>query len=212
MRDDPVELKSEMLKSRCLYSNENVIILPMVSYNRLYDVAAENYGLVTPRVAESLGVSNMALVMLAKRGRLVRIGRGVYRLDQFPVSEYDPYANVVARAGEGAFLWGPSVLAIDHLCPTDTRMLYVAVPGRTRRNLGPGVVIKNGESATVPVLSHGIASQSIPDAIRSSRGIVMGERLVDAVGRARDAGLILKDECRTLLKELKDAGKASHRS
>ena len=56
----------------------------MIAYNRLYEIANENYGLVTTKAAEALGVSNMALVMLAKRGRLLRVGRGVYRLDQFP--------------------------------------------------------------------------------------------------------------------------------
>jgi predicted transcriptional regulator of viral defense system len=177
----------------------------MTAYDRIYDAAAENYGLITSGAAESLGVSNMALVMLAKRGRLVRVGRGVYRLEQHPATEYDAYAALVAKAGKGAFLWGPSVLALDHLCPTDPRTLYVAVPGRVRRSLGPGVVVKTGVDDVKPVLTHGIAAQSIADAIRASKGIIMDERLRDAAERARDAGLMLKDDYRVLRKELKDA-------
>ncbi len=62
-------------------SNECVIILPLMSaYNTLYEEAAENYGLITTEMAERNGVSGMSLVMLERRGRLQRVGRGVYRL------------------------------------------------------------------------------------------------------------------------------------
>ena len=128
----------------CQYSNGNVIILTskMKAYDQIYEVASENYGLVTTEMARKLGVSGMALVMLEKRGRVSRVGRGVYRLEQFPASEYDSYAAIVAKAGRGAFLRGPSVLAMVNLCPTDPSKLYVGVPGRVRRNLGRGVVVR----------------------------------------------------------------------
>ena len=54
----------------------------MSAYNTLYDEAAENYGLITTKMAERNGVSGMSLVMLERRGRLQRVGRGVYRLEK----------------------------------------------------------------------------------------------------------------------------------
>lgn len=176
----------------------------MIAYEKIYEFAAENYGLISSKDAARLGISNMALVMLEKRGRLLRVGRGVYRLEQFPASEYDPYANLVAKAGEGAFLWGPTVLAIDHLCPTDLRTMYVGVPGRVRRALGKGAVIKSGVQNTRPSMPHGIPAQSIPEAIRSSRGLIMISRLHEAMERAKELGLILQDEYEALKKELGD--------
>ena len=177
----------------------------MNAYNTLYDEAAENYGLITTQMAERNGVSGMSLVMLERRGRLRRVGRGVYRLEQHPETEYDSYATLVAKAGEGAFLWGPTVLALENLCPTDPATLYVAVPGRIRRQLGRGVIVKNGAgNASIKPL-HGIPAQPIEEAIRASRGSIMDERLVEAANRAKEQGLLLSDTHEQLIQELNHA-------
>lgn len=175
----------------------------MKAYDLIYEVASENYGLMTTDMAREIGVSSMALVMLEKRGRIIRVGRGVYRLEQFPASEYDSYATVVAKAGKGAFLWGPSVLALENLCPTDPGKLYVAVPGRVRRSLGRGVFIRQnaGENTNVAGL-RGIPAQSVREAIRDSRNMIMSDRLLDATKRACERGLISKDEARIIQQEL----------
>lgn len=175
----------------------------MKAYDLIYEVASENYGLMTTDMAREIGVSSMALVMLEKRGRIIRVGRGVYRLEQFPASEYDSYATVVAKAGKGAFLWGPSVLALENLCPTDPGKLYVAVPGRVRRSLGRGVFIRQnaGENTNVAGL-RGIPAQSVREAIRDSRNMIMSDRLLDATKRACERGLIAKDEARIIQQEL----------
>lgn len=177
----------------------------MSAFNTLYDEAAENYGLITTGMAERRGVSGMSLVMLERRGRLQRVGRGVYRLEQYPTTEYDSYATLVAKAGDGAFLWGPTVLALEKLCPTDPATFYVAVPGRIRRQLGRGVIVKNGVDNTSIRPLHGIPAQSIDDAIRSSRGSIMDERLVEAANRAKEQGLLLSDAHEQLMKELNHA-------
>ncbi len=174
----------------------------MTAYEKLYEDAAENYGLITTDMAARYGVSAMTLVMLAQRGRLRHIARGVYRLEQHPSSEYDAYATLVAKAGRGAFLWGPSVLALNQLCPTDPAKLYVGVPGRIRRNLGRGVIVKNGCKNQIVVQTHGISSQTIKDAILASRGIIMNDRLISAARRAREEGFLLPDAAQAIIQEL----------
>lgn len=174
----------------------------MKSYDRIYEVAAENYGLVTTELARELGVSGMTLVMLERRGRISRVGRGVYRLEQFPASEYDSYATVVAKAGKGAFLWGPSVLAMEKLCPTDPSKLYVGVPGRVRRNLGRGVIVLQSAVNENAAGMRGIPSQSVGQAILSSRGMIMIDRLREAVRHAHERGMIKREESDRLQKEL----------
>ena len=175
----------------------------MKAYDQIYEVASENYGLMTTDMAREIGVSSMTLVMLERRGRIMRVGRGVYRLEQFPASEYDSYATAVAKAGNGAFLWGPSVLALENLCPTDPGKLYVAVPGRVRRSLGRGVFIRQnaGKNTNVSGL-RGIPAQSVREAIRDSRNMIMSNRLLDATKRACERGLISKDEARVLQQEI----------
>ncbi len=175
----------------------------MTAYDKLYEDASENYGLITMDMAAQYGVSSMTLVMLARRGRLRHIARGVYRLEQHPASEYDKYALLVAKAGKGAFLWGPSVLAIHQLCPTDPARLYVGVPGRIRRNLGRGITIKNYSNSNITSF-YGIAAQTIEDAIRSSHGIIMNDRLISAVRRAKEEGLLLPSIAQKLMQELKN--------
>ncbi len=174
----------------------------MTAYDKLYEDAAENYGLITTDMAARYGVSAMALVMLAQRGRLRHIARGVYRLEQHPASEYDMYATLVARAGKGAFLWGPSVLALNQLCPTDPAKLYVGAPGRIRRNLGRGIIVKNGCKCSSIVQAHGIASQTIADAILDSRGIIMNDRLISAARRAQEEGFLLPDAAQAIIRGL----------
>ena len=65
----------------------------MRAYNQIYEVASENYGLMTTDMARKIGVSSMALVMLEKRGRIIRVGRGVYRLEQFSPTTCDEVFN-----------------------------------------------------------------------------------------------------------------------
>lgn len=175
----------------------------MRSYDTLYDEAAENYGLITTEMAGRHGVSGMSLVMLERRGRLRRVGRGVYRLEQHPITEYDAYATLVAKAGKDAFLWGPTVLAMEKLCPTDPAVLYVAVPRRVRRQLGRGVIVRSGADLSDVTLLNGIRAQSVEAAIRSSEGIVMNERLCESVVRAGERGLLLPESRRRLMRELK---------
>ena len=52
----------------------------MTDYQTIYEDAIDNYGLVTTRRAKELGLAPNALAQLAHRGRLERVGHGVYRL------------------------------------------------------------------------------------------------------------------------------------
>lgn len=49
----------------------------MTIYDNIYDIAAENYGLVAPAEAKGVGASDKELSRLTSDGRLARLGRGV---------------------------------------------------------------------------------------------------------------------------------------
>jgi predicted transcriptional regulator of viral defense system len=74
----------------------------MTKFDDIYEVAADNHGLVTSSEARAIGVSNNELVQYARRGSLVRVGQGVYRLARHVPTEADPYALAIALVGEGA--------------------------------------------------------------------------------------------------------------
>jgi predicted transcriptional regulator of viral defense system len=112
--------------------------IDMAKIDDIYE-AADDYGLVTSTDARALGICDAEVVQYAARGRLERVARGVYRVPVWPYQELAPYAVAVRAAGECAYLFGESVVALLGLSPTDPRFIWVATARRTRRNLGDGV-------------------------------------------------------------------------
>ena len=176
----------------------------MTAYNTLYDEAIGNYGLITIDQAKSLGISANALALLARRGRLERIGHGVYRLGKYvPSAEgLDPYACAVACVGENAYLWGPSVLAIHHLCPTNPAKIYVGTPVRYRGKSRNGIIVKDREARKSNTNYEGIETQSVAEAILSSQHLIMLDRLMDAARVANERNMIDSVKREQIIKEL----------
>jgi predicted transcriptional regulator of viral defense system len=175
----------------------------MSFYDDIYEVAADNYGLIASAQAKEMGISDKEMSRLASDGRLRRIGQGLYKIKHYTPTPLDPYAEAVARVGKGAYLWGESVIAMHELASTNPSFLYIATPSRVRKTLSSGIRIMPHNKKDEITQYEGIPSQSIPDAIRSVRARMMLERLEAAVIEARRKGLITKNEERVLLKELK---------
>lgn len=178
-------------------------------YSQIFEEAIGNYGIVTSSMARGIGVPVIELAKLAKRGRLRRLGYGVYKLAQYsPAPDgLDAYADSLALVGDGAYLYAQSVLAMHHLCPTNPARIYVATPRRTRRHLGDGIVVVDGTPCDDLAWYEGLPSQSVPLAIRTCRGSIMNDRLHEAVSTALRRELIDKSTAKKLERELD--GKAS---
>ena len=173
----------------------------MAHFDDIYELAADNYGLITSAEAKNLGVAKSELNRWVGMGRLLKRGQGVYKLVRYVPTEYDRYAEAVALVGDGSFLFGEAVLAMHGLALANPRRISVGTTKRVRRELPEWVqpVTVSGRTVTS---YEGIPSQSLAEAILECRGIVMGERLKSAVEDARREGLITKDEFEHLRKEL----------
>lgn len=173
----------------------------MAHFDDMYELAADNYGLITSAEAKSLGVAKSELNRWVGMGRLLKRGQGVYKLVRYVPTEYDRYAEAVALVGDGSFLFGEAVLAMHGLALANPRRISVGTTKRVRRELPEWVqpVTVSGKTVTS---YEGIPSQSLAEAILECRGMVMGERLKSAVEDARREGLITKDEFEHLRKEL----------
>ena len=182
----------------------------MTSYAKIYETAADNYGLITNEQAHEIGVSTRNLNDLARRGRLMRLGFGVYQLSHYTPTERDPYAQAVALAGPGAFLYGESVLALLNLTPTNPSRMYIGTPGRMRRTLGNGYRIRQFFSCARVAPIEGIAAQTVPDAILAARPTVRTDRLIDSAHEAYRRGIIDEEERDNLIKELEHHGNEVH--
>ena len=176
----------------------------MTYYNQIFNEAIGNYGIISSAKAKEIGIPIVELAKLAKRGRLRRIGYGVYKLVQYsPAPDgLDAYADSLAIVGADAYLYAQSVLAMHHLCPTNPSRIYVATPHRNRKVTDKGIVIIDNKPCCELEWYDGIPSQSIPLAIRSSKGTIMVDRLREAVNTALRKELIDKPTARKLTKEL----------
>lgn len=176
----------------------------MKAYDAIFDEAIGYYGLFRSSQAKSLGISGSAILSLAKRGRLVRVAHGLYRIDKYvPQPDgLDAYAIAVARVGENAYLWGPSVLQAHRLCPTDPAKIYVATSARFRGNIPDGIILKTVTRSAEIGFIGGIRAQPVGKAIVSSQHLLMFDRLLDAVDSAKGQGLISEKEAHDTLKEL----------
>lgn len=173
----------------------------MTHFDDIYEIAADNYGLVTYAQAREAGLVGAELNRYVADGRMRKIGHGVYKLTRYVPTPYDSYAEAVTLAGEGSYLSGVSVLAMHDLALVNPGAVEVSVPGRNRRSL-PSWVKTVRADGTAPTAYEGIPSQSVADAIRACRRTVMPERLMDAVEDARDRGLLKEREAAELRREL----------
>lgn len=172
----------------------------MAKIESIYD-AVDDFGLITSAEAAALGMSNAEVVQQANMGRLVRVARGVYRMPVWPFQPEAPYAIAVKAAGEGAFLYGESVVALLELVPTDPAKMWVASPERRRRDLGSGARIVQ-VAGIRPVLVRGVPCQPVPAAISAAAKTMGSERAIAAALEALKRGIITRDDADAIEKEL----------
>ena len=172
----------------------------MTYYDDIYEIAVDNYGLITSAEAKALGASDQDMKMLAKRGRLVKRGHGVYKLARYVPTPYDAYAEAVVLVGPRAYLYGESVIAMLELAPTNPSRVFVATPARIRKQLPEHIVLAKADDAVTHY--EGIPSQSAYDAIRACRKTMMPERLEGATREAERQGYITGCQAAALLQEL----------
>lgn len=140
----------------------------MTSYEKIWDTAEDNHGVITSAQAKKLGVKPASLVSLATNGKLVRIGQGVYKLEYHVPGPYDEYAQAVALAGETAFVRGASSLMMRGLIPFDPSRFYLGVSKRKRRNLPSYYSLKRVSTPNIEYI-EGIPVECIESAIEDAQ-------------------------------------------
>ena len=68
----------------------------MSKFDEIAELAIDNYGIITAAEAVKLGVALKDVHEWVHGGRLEKVGRGVFRLRNYPYSEYCHYAEAVA--------------------------------------------------------------------------------------------------------------------
>lgn len=175
--------------------------IDMAKIDEIY-AAVDDFGLITSKEATALGVPNAELVQQARRGKLRKVGRGVYQMPIWPYQEALPYAIAVKSAGEGAFLYGETVIALLNLAPTNPSRMTIGVTSRTRRNLGKNIMLKKVPAQTEIAYYEGIPSQPVVEAILAALPAIGRERGLMAAEEAARQGYLTTKEKDALCEEL----------
>ena len=182
----------------------------MKHWDIVQQAAMGSHGIISFAQAKDMGIFPAEMYRWCKTGRLMKVGRGVFRLTAYPSRGFvTDMAALLALFGEGAYLYGESALALYELCPTRSYMAMVAVPGRMRKTIIPkGTVVVKAPAGYCPTYHEGVACQRPRDAIRSCIGVLESDRLVEAVHEAEDKGYFMETEAKELKMEIAD-GKAA---
>lgn len=170
----------------------------------IYEIAADNFGLITSSEAREAGLKNMELVQYARRGKLTRIGQGLYQLTQRIPEANDSYAIATALVGSEAYLYGEGVLGLLDLCPVNPAYITVATTKRIRKKLPKHIRVINRKQNDSVKVYEGIRAQSVADAIRSCMTTVLPDRLMNATEKALMEGYINQDQRNELVSELEE--------
>lgn len=173
----------------------------MAHFDDIYEIAADNYGLINAAQAAEAGVVVSELNRWARAGMLERRGHGLYKLVRYTPTAYDRFAEAVALVGADAHLTGTAVLAMHGLAFANPPKITVATTKRVRKKLPEWIELMQ-EKEQPYTYYEGIPSQSVSDALISCRGKVMTERLLSAVEDAYANGLIKDADRERILKEL----------
>jgi len=117
------------------------------------------HGIVRPRDIESIGFPREYLVRLLRKGKLNRLGRGIYTLPDANVTERHSYAEVAKRVPEGTICL-LSALAFHEMTTQSPASVWIALRkgARTPALASPSlrIVRLSGPSLTGGIENHKI--------------------------------------------------------
>lgn len=158
----------------------------------LWEIAAEQHGVVTITEAEDAGVPAVEVRKLAHRGALQAYGKGVYIHRSVPTTGLTEPAAAAALAGDGAFLERETVLDLLGLGQFNPHRIRVATRRRVRRTLPEWVDLETRMDVPDEDLTHyeGIPTTTVRRALVDVRDRMPPERWKTLVEQARQRGMI----------------------
>ncbi|MEG0419242.1 type IV toxin-antitoxin system AbiEi family antitoxin domain-containing protein [Gordonibacter sp.] len=167
----------------------------MTDMERLREVALDQHGYVTASQAQEAGVSRPSLSYLAKRGRVERACRGVYRVSQVPYTEYDAKHLALLWADpEAATLGYDTALDAYGVCDVNPMKVHVVVgKGKRISRSGGNAYVVHKEDLSPEDLSwwEGMRMVRFPVALRQCLEAGLPTYLVEqALEGGRAPGLL----------------------
>lgn len=148
--------------------------------------AARHHGLITIAKARRFGLSDRQVQMRVKAGRLVRVGRGVYRVNGAPITAEQAAYAAVLSAGSGAVVGGLSAMALFGLSePPEVPRL--TVPSKASARTSGAVILRSPvgsqDQTHVGPIPCVTASRALVEVARHVTGERLDELLDGAIHR-----------------------------
>lgn len=105
---------------------------------RVYEIAVEQYGYFSAQQARAVGVDPRAVVMMARRGTVERVRRGVYRLIRFPENAMGQYMEAILWPhGAQGVISHESALGLYEMSDVNPTAVHITLPSayRVRRSI-----------------------------------------------------------------------------
>jgi predicted transcriptional regulator of viral defense system len=170
--------------------------MPGRLFEILLDRAQQQYGYLTPADARELGIDPTQLRLMAARGTLEHLGRGLYRMPAVPPTSLDAYMEAVLWSRRQGTLSHETALDLYELCDVNPAMIHLTVPEtfRTRKAVPTFYRLHPHDLAAAEVgWYEGIPIVTPEQAILDGIEQALGWHLIDqAIGAARARGLIDK--------------------
>lgn len=175
--------------------------LSNADHDCLYRIAAPQHGYFTTKQAAACGFGGHALTYFVQDGRFQRMHRGVYRLRNYPPTEFEEITWVWLAVGkDDAVVSHESALEIHELSDIIPNAVHLTVPRSKRYRMSPpgarihttvrplpsehvvtrqGIRVVTPERAIVEAADAGVGPEQIEMAVRQGldRGITTPKKL-----------------------------------
>jgi len=160
------------------------------NHRALYDIAEQQAGYFTTKQAAEAGFSRERLVKHTRTGRFKRLGRGIYRLSQFPSTPAEDLFVAWLRCGPNAVISHDSALALYDLSDMVPGEIHVTVP-RTASRRRKGLRQHTSHLRPSDIRKReGLSVTSVPRTIADLAKAGLAEELVRiAIRQALERGL-----------------------
>lgn len=182
----------------------------MAIFDRLLERAVEQHGYVTTRDARDLGIDPTQLRLLAARGRLDHVARGVYRATVIPRGDHDDLAEAVAWTLGRGVVSHESALALYGLSEVNPSRVHLSVPRDNYPRAAGGDLYRlhrRDLAATDVTECEGIAVTTVEQTVRDC--LAMGTdpyQLRMAIDGAQEQGLLRATLARSLRRDVSAQG------
>lgn len=171
-------------------------------YRELVSRAADRHGLLAPADTVALGIDPAQLRILAHRGVIEHVARGVYRVPELPTTALTPLLEAVLWVGHDAVISHESTLAAYGLGDFNPSRVHVTVPASYRlRRTAPRWLqlwradVPETERSTVEGVPVTTVERALRDVIETGSDPVLVRQ---AITEARRDGLLSPAAARRL--------------